>query len=127
MGRKFAWYRLVVVTPIVACDTSMASPHAAGVAALIRQVHAGMPQGAVAAKLRSSATPLACPTVWPAADPRQCTGGRGQTSFFGAGMVNALERVMNMGSGALLSLPPGARRSGPDGCSGAQALSERCE
>jgi subtilisin family serine protease len=69
--------------------TSMASPHAAGVAALIRQVHPGMPQGAVAALLRSSATPLNCPANWPAGDPRQCTGGPGQTSFFGAGMLNA--------------------------------------
>ncbi|HEU5102585.1 MAG TPA: S8 family serine peptidase [Roseiflexaceae bacterium] len=70
--------------------TSMSSPHAAGVAALIRQVHPKMPQGAVAALLRSSATPLACPADWPATDPRQCTGDGGQTSFFGAGMVNAL-------------------------------------
>ncbi len=69
--------------------TSMASPHVAGVAALIRQVHPGMPQGAVAALLRSSATPLACPVAWPAGDPRRCTGGKGNTSFFGAGMVNA--------------------------------------
>jgi subtilisin family serine protease len=69
--------------------TSMASPHAAGVAALIRQLHPGMPQGAVAALIRSSATPLSCPADWPADDPRQCTGGLGQTSFFGKGMVNA--------------------------------------
>ena len=69
--------------------TSMASPHVAGVAALIRQAHPSMPQGAVAALLRSSATPLSCPASWPADDPRQCTGGSGQTSFFGAGMVNA--------------------------------------
>ena len=69
--------------------TSMASPHAAGVAALIRQMHPGMPQGAVAALLRSSATPLSCPANWPADDPRRCYGGPGNTSFFGAGMVNA--------------------------------------
>ena len=73
--------------------TSMASPHAAGVAALIRQVYPGKPQGAVAALLRSSASPLSCPANWPADDPRQCTGGPGQTSFFGAGMVNALGAV----------------------------------
>jgi lantibiotic leader peptide-processing serine protease len=73
--------------------TSMSSPHAAGVAALIRDAHPNMPQGAVAALLRSSATPLSCPENWPANDPRQCTGGTGQTSFFGAGMVNALEAV----------------------------------
>jgi subtilisin family serine protease len=69
--------------------TSMASPHAAGVAALIRQMYPGMPQGAVAALLRSSATPLSCPADWPTDDPRQCYGGPGHTSFFGAGMVNA--------------------------------------
>jgi subtilisin family serine protease len=69
--------------------TSMASPHAAGVAALIRQVHPKMPAGGVAALVRSTATPLSCPENWPADDPRQCTGGTGQTSFFGAGMVNA--------------------------------------
>jgi subtilisin family serine protease len=69
--------------------TSMSSPHAAGVAALIRDVHPDMPQGAVAALLRSSATPMSCPADWPATDPRLCTGDGGQTSFFGAGMVNA--------------------------------------
>jgi subtilisin family serine protease len=73
--------------------TSMASPHAAGVAALIRQVHPGMPQGAVAALLGSSATSMNCPPNWPAADPRQCTGGAGNTSFFGSGVVNAEEAV----------------------------------
>jgi subtilisin family serine protease len=69
--------------------TSMSSPHAAGVAALIREMHPDMPQGAVVALLRASATPLSCPANWPADDPRLCTGGLGQTSFFGAGMVNA--------------------------------------
>lgn len=69
--------------------TSMASPHAAGVAALIRQMHPGMPQGAVAALLRSSATPLACPADWPFGDPSLCVGGLGNTSFFGKGMLNA--------------------------------------
>jgi lantibiotic leader peptide-processing serine protease len=69
--------------------TSMSSPHAAGVAALIRGAHPGKPQGAVAALIRSSATPLSCPANWPADDERQCSGGSGQTSFFGAGMVNA--------------------------------------
>jgi len=69
--------------------TSMASPHAAGVAALIRSSYPKMPQGAVAALLQSSATPLSCPANWPTDDPRQCTGGAGHTSFFGAGMVNA--------------------------------------
>ena len=69
--------------------TSMSSPHVAGVAALIRETYPNLPQGAVAAKIRGSASPLACPTDWPSDDPRQCTGGDGETSFFGAGMVNA--------------------------------------
>jgi lantibiotic leader peptide-processing serine protease len=73
--------------------TSMASPHVAGVAALIRGQNPKMPQGAVAALIRSSATSLGCPTNWPADDPRHCTGGTGNTSFYGAGMVNALGAV----------------------------------
>ena len=73
--------------------TSMSSPHAAGVAALIRDLYPNLPQGAVAAMLASSATSLSCPATWPANDPRQCTGGLGETSFFGAGMVNALDAV----------------------------------
>jgi hypothetical protein len=36
---------------------------------------------------------MACPATWPADDERQCTGGAGQTSFFGAGMVKALAAV----------------------------------
>ncbi len=84
-GGRYAWIS----------GTSMSSPHAAGVAALIRGEHPNMPQGAVAARLRSSATPMACPADWPPDDERQCTGGVGQTSFFGAGMVNAAGAVSN--------------------------------
>ena len=73
--------------------TSMSSPHAAGVAALIRELHPGMPQQAVAAHLTSSASAMACPANWPINDQRQCTGGGGHTSFFGAGMVNAFAAV----------------------------------
>ena len=70
--------------------TSMASPHVAGVAALIRQHHPGWSSGAVAAAVRRSATPTPCPANWPANDPRRCSGGPSSTTFFGAGMVNAL-------------------------------------
>jgi subtilisin family serine protease len=67
----------------------MASPHVAGVAALIRQVYPKLSPGAVAAKIRESATAMTCPADWPSNDPRQCTSEDGKTSFFGAGMVNA--------------------------------------
>jgi len=79
-GNRYVWVS----------GTSMSSPHATGVAALIRQRHPGWSQGAVASAVRRSATPVACPAVWPADDVRQCTGGAGNTSFFGSGMVNAL-------------------------------------
>ena len=76
--------------------TSMAAPHAAGVAALIRANHPGMPEGAVVAALRQTATKMACPAeLDPGVDffgaPVQvCSGGPGSNSFFGAGLVNAL-------------------------------------
>ncbi len=70
--------------------TSMASPHVAGVAALVRQRHPGWSPGAVAAAIRRTATPLACPADWPADDPRVCRGGASSTTFYGSGLVDAL-------------------------------------
>jgi subtilisin family serine protease len=64
--------------------TSMSSPHTAGVAALIRAAHPGMPPTSVEAKLQNTAMPMSCP---PADD--RCTGG-GQTNFYGNGLVDAL-------------------------------------
>jgi subtilisin family serine protease len=78
-GGRFVWI----------AGTSMSSPHAAGVAALLRELHPDASQGSVAAWIRQTATPLACPDDWPEDDERQCTGGIGNTSFFGKGMVNA--------------------------------------
>ena len=85
-GNYYAWLN----------GTSMASPHAAGVVALIRSAHPSMPVGAVVAMLRSTATGMGCPA---ALDPgvaffgapvQHCAGGTGSNNFYGAGLVNAL-------------------------------------
>jgi subtilisin family serine protease len=81
--------------------TSMASPHVAGVAALIVSTGITSP-GAVAAKINNTADPIACPpdlsiyAFFPAIDngaPQVCTGGTGYNSFNGHGQVNALSAI----------------------------------
>jgi subtilisin family serine protease len=81
--------------------TSMASPHVAGVAALIASSGVGSP-GAIAARLQNTADPMACPpdlsiyAFFPALDngaPQVCSGGPGYNSFNGHGQVNALTAV----------------------------------
>src|SRR5207237_9034799 len=42
--------------------TSMASPHVAGLAALIRSQHPGWSSGPIEARIQSTADPVACPT-----------------------------------------------------------------
>jgi subtilisin family serine protease len=81
--------------------TSMASPHAAGVAALIMSQGTSSP-GSVASKLQNTADPIACPAdvsiyaFFPAVDngaPQVCQGGTGFNSFNGHGQINALTAV----------------------------------
>jgi subtilisin family serine protease len=85
-GNFYAWLN----------GTSMAAPHAVGVAALIRAAHPGMPAGAVVAMLRNTASGMGCPAaldpgvVFFAAPVQVCSGGVGSNNFYGAGLVNAL-------------------------------------
>jgi subtilisin family serine protease len=79
----------------------MASPHVAGVAALIASTGVSSP-GAIIARLSNTADNIACPAdvsiyaFFPAIDngaPQVCTGGPGYNSFNGHGQVNALRAV----------------------------------
>jgi lantibiotic leader peptide-processing serine protease len=81
--------------------TSMASPHVAGVAALIISTGITSP-GAVAAQINNTADATPCPTdlsiysFFPAVDngaPQTCQGGFGYNGFNGHGQVNALSAV----------------------------------
>ena len=73
--------------------TSMSSPHAAGVAALVKQMHPDWSPGAVKAAVQRSAQHLDCPVAWEPLGPdderERCYGGGGRTSFFGHGMIDA--------------------------------------
>jgi subtilisin family serine protease len=78
--------------------TSMASPHAAGVAALALSAHPGLQPAALAAFVEQTSEPLPCPEgVY---NPRPglpqylatCTGGT-RNGFYGAGEVNAYNVV----------------------------------
>ncbi|MCB5180443.1 S8 family peptidase [Streptomyces antimicrobicus] len=70
--------------------TSMASPHVAGVAALLASTNPASTPADIRAKLAQQATDLACP----ASDSR-CTGTTANNSFFGEGRVDALKAVQS--------------------------------
>jgi subtilisin family serine protease len=96
--------------------TSMAAPHASGVAALIisRYGDAKTPQNGkmrpsqVAALLEQTADPQACPTVFPAGylavlgvnsgAVQSCQGGPAHNGWYGSGQADALNAVTHSGA-----------------------------
>ncbi|WP_426979666.1 S8 family serine peptidase [Pseudarthrobacter sp. O4] len=80
--------------------TSMASPHVAGVAALVVSSGVSNP-GAVSARISTTADGMACPETtmyapFPSASngaPQVCQGGTGNNGFYGKGQVNALRAI----------------------------------
>jgi subtilisin family serine protease len=67
--------------------TSMASPHVAGVAALLKSADPAATPAELRARLGTQATDIACPS-----DSR-CTGTTAKNAFFGEGQVDALKAI----------------------------------
>ncbi|HYU83946.1 MAG TPA: S8 family serine peptidase [Kribbellaceae bacterium] len=90
-GAKYCWLQ----------GTSMAGPHAVGVAALILSAHGSMSSGALAAALQNATDALSCPTdlsgyaPFPqnSGAPQTCQGSSAHNSWYGSGEVNALKAV----------------------------------
>ena len=107
--------------------TSMASPHVAGIAALVisrygdlsNAKNGKMRPGAVAAQIQQTADPQPCPTDFPvgatgtslagvpylaitrpSGDVQQCQGGQGHNSWYGNGRADAFNAVMNISGSA---------------------------
>lgn len=79
------------------CGTSMAAPHATGVAALLASTHPHAGAKALMRLLEDQATPVTCPADYDLNDSgvqnAYCTGDMSYNSFYGYGMVNALAAV----------------------------------
>jgi subtilisin family serine protease len=76
------------------CGTSMAAPHAAGVAALVASAHPGLSARQLRNALLRGARPMPCPTDYDlTGDGHQdafCAGYTGYNGFYGHGMVDAV-------------------------------------
>ncbi|MFC9847578.1 S8 family serine peptidase [Streptomyces sp. NPDC060223] len=77
--------------------TSMASPHAAGVAALLKSTHPKATPAQLQALLKAQADSQSCPTAYDGDGDgvvdATCVGGKGLNGFYGAGIINALRAV----------------------------------
>ncbi|GFH35327.1 S8 family serine peptidase [Streptomyces pacificus] len=77
--------------------TSMAAPHVAGVAALIKSKRPYLPAAGVKALLYAGADDRACDDPYDidgdGTVDAVCEGGKGKNGFYGAGMVDALDAV----------------------------------
>jgi subtilisin family serine protease len=80
--------------------TSMASPHAAGVAALILSARGDLRAGQLGAAVQRATTHLSCPDTsiyapFPqlSGEPQTCQGGAAHNSFYGSGEVDARKAV----------------------------------
>lgn len=78
--------------------TSMATPHVAGVAALLKSAHPKATPAQLQTMLKGQATKTACPAqVYDAAgvlvDATTCESKWGQTGYYGYGVVDALKAV----------------------------------
>ncbi|GLZ34073.1 serine protease [Lentzea sp. NBRC 105346] len=81
------------------CGTSMATPHASGVAALIASTHPEADAASVGKMLNAQAKTVACPADYDlngtGVQDAFCTGYSEYNSFYGHGMVDALAAVTN--------------------------------
>ncbi len=78
--------------------TSMAAPHVAGVAALLKSAHPSATPSQLQAMLKAQSTKAACPTqIYDAAgtliDATTCQSKWGQTGYYGYGVIDALKAV----------------------------------
>lgn len=78
--------------------TSMAGPHVAGVAALLKSAHPSATPAQLQAMLKAQATKTACPDkIYDATgtliDATTCQSKWGQTGYYGYGVVDALKAV----------------------------------
>jgi subtilisin family serine protease len=98
------------------CGTSMAAPHATGVAALLASTHPGASPKQLTNLLNAQAQPVACPADYDlngtGAQDAYCTGDSTYNSFYGHGLVNALAAAA-AGSGNTPNAPAAPVRSAP--------------